>query len=312
MPAKTIVVGAGGGPAGWQTLAWAVAHASLGGSHLVVCHVCPPDSLLAQRGNRAPLGVLEMTDPALARAMAAARDRLGAHRVTLAVHTGHLGRAIVAAASGADLLVVGPPSRTNWTGRPSTTHHVVRHAPCPLVVVRLTRPVPGSPFAGHVVVGVDGSRPSRAAVRFGFDWAAAHRQPLAAVHVTRSDHDVWYDETTPETWRAVEPPGFALLTEEVDRWRPEYPGVAVKRGLYGGRPLDGLLHAAGGARLLVVGDRGQNPATRAVLGSVAHGAVDRADCPLAVVHADLPPAVPGDLTPATAGQRHQQPRMVLR
>ena len=50
-----------------------------------------------------------------------------------------------------------------------------------------------------------------------------------------------------------------------------------------GEPLDALLEAADGAVLLVVGNRGRSLAS-SLFGSVSHGAVDRARCPLAVVH----------------------------
>ncbi len=289
---RTIAVGAGGGPAGWQTLAWAVAEASSTGSRLVVCHVCPADSPLAKRGDQAPLSVLELTDPALARAVGAARGVLGARRVDLTIHTGHVGRALVAVAERADLLVVGPPTRVDWAARPSTTHHVVRHTPGPLVVVRPRRTSPGSPFAGHVVVGIDGSRSARAALGFAFQWADEHHRPLAAVHVTtRDQEDVWFDERMLQTHFTAEPAGMALLAEETERCRAEYPRVEVKRALFGGRPAEGLVRAAAGAEMLAVGDRGQGPAARAILGSVAHALVTRADGPLAVVHAG-PPLVP--------------------
>jgi nucleotide-binding universal stress UspA family protein len=267
------------------TFAWAVGEAAAVGGRLVVCHVCPPGSLLATPRRSVPLAVVELADPALARALAAARGRLGGERVELTVHTGHVGAALVRAASKADLLAVGAPRRPGWAERASTTHHVVRHAPCPIVVVRPLTDIRRGPFAGHVVVGVDGSEPSRAALELGFSYADAHQLPVAAVHVTTQDHnDLWFDETTLETHVAVAPTGLALLGEEVEPWHQKHQRVPFKRALYGGRPLPGLLRAATGATLLVVGDRGRGPAVRALLGSVSHGAVDQAGCPVAVAH----------------------------
>jgi nucleotide-binding universal stress UspA family protein len=55
--------------------------------------------------------------------------------------------------------------------------------------------------------------------------------------------------------------------------------------VYGGRPASGLLRAAEGAWLLVVGDHRRGPATRAVLGTVTHDVLDRAAGPVALVRA---------------------------
>ena len=60
--------------------------------------------------------------------------------------------------------------------------------------------------------------------------------------------------------------------------------VATKRAVYAGRPLPGLLRAAAGASLLVVGDHGRSTAVRALLGTVSDGALDDDTGPVAVVH----------------------------
>jgi nucleotide-binding universal stress UspA family protein len=49
------------------------------------------------------------------------------------------------------------------------------------------------------------------------------------------------------------------------------------------RPGSGLIRAASGAALLVLGDRGRGRAARALLGSVAGELVSSAICPIAVV-----------------------------
>ena len=64
----------------------------------------------------------------------------------------------------------------------------------------------------------------------------------------------------------------------------KYPDVATKRAVYAGRPLPGLVRAAQGATLLVVGDHDRSVAVRAVLGTVSDGVLDRTECPVAVVH----------------------------
>lgn len=273
-----IVVGVGGA-AGWRALAWALGQAAATEGRVEICHVCPPDSPLSTGPGTVPLGLLELADPPLARAFAAASARLGGDRVTFTVHTGPVAAALERAGAHADLVVLDTPGRT--------THHVAAHARCPVVVVPRDNGRPRGPFAGHVVVGVDGSRSARGALAFGFGYAAAHRRPLAAVHVTAQDgRDFWVDDQMLETHFTAEPAALAMLSTEVEPWAHEYPSVPVKRGVYAGHPLPGLLRAAAGAALAVVGDRGRGPIAPAgrPLGSIAHGMIERATGPVAVTH----------------------------
>ncbi|HEU4422612.1 MAG TPA: universal stress protein [Pilimelia sp.] len=280
----SIVVGLGGS-GGWHALGWATNEAAATGGRLVLCHACRPDSALADRGPAPPIGLLEVVDLALARAVGSARTRLGGDRVTLRIQPGRPGHLLVQAAAGADLAVIGPPARRTPGGLGSTAHDVAAHAPCPVVVARPVDSAHGAPFAGHVVVGVDDSPAARAAVEFAFRYADTHRRPLAAVHVTADRReDYWFDETMLSTHFAAEPAGLELLATEVEPWMRKYPNVATKLAVYAGRPLPGLVRAAAGASLLVVGDHGHSAAVRAVLGTVSDGVLDAAPCPVAIVH----------------------------
>ena len=69
----------------------------------------------------------------------------------------------------AEMLIVGSRGH-GWTAQTfSVSQHLVRHAPCPVVVVR----PPASPDADRIIVGLDGSEESIAALRF-----ACHRACL--------------------------------------------------------------------------------------------------------------------------------------
>jgi nucleotide-binding universal stress UspA family protein len=277
-----IVVGLGGSR-GWHALAWATDEAAATRGRLVVCHACQPDSPLARPGTAPSIALLELIDPALARAVATARSRLGGDRVTMRTAPGRPGRLLLDAAANADLVVVGAPGWSALGGMGSTAHRVAAHAPSPVVVVRTAVPGRDEPFAGHVVVGVDDSPAARAALEFGFAYADSHRRPLAAVHVaTDGWQDVRHDASTLPT-QVEESRGERLLATEVEPWMSKYPAVAVNPALYAGRPLPGLLRAASGAHLLVVGDHRHGAAVRAVLGTVSDGAIDAAGCPVAVV-----------------------------
>jgi hypothetical protein len=84
-------------------------------------------------------------------------------------------------------------------------------------------------------------------------------------------------------------------------WSQKFPWVAVRYGVFGGRPLVGLLRAAVGAHILVVGNRGRGLAIRALLGSVSLGAVDSAHCPVVVTRADWPDTN-GTIDPLDSGR----------
>ena len=86
----------------------------------------------------------------------------------------------------------------------------------------------------------------------------------------------------------------------MEPWSLKYPKVAVKCAVYGGPPLAGLLRAANGVRLLVIGDHRRGPATRTLLGTVTHGALDQAAGPVVVVRAHSAGMRPSDGSEFTA------------
>jgi nucleotide-binding universal stress UspA family protein len=152
---STILVGLGGS-GGWQALAWAIDEATATGAGLVLLHACPPDSPLAARAPSPSLAIIELFDPSLARAIASTRTRLGGDRVQLRLLPGRPGPLLATAAARADLVVVGPPARRHRGGYGSTTHHVLAHAPSPVMVVRPITAGYDAPLLGHVVAGDHG------------------------------------------------------------------------------------------------------------------------------------------------------------
>lgn len=313
----TLLVGVGGA-SGWEALAWAVDEAAGYAGDVIVAHACPPDSPLASAGGRVAPGLLEIADPGLARAVAGARARLGGNRVTLRISTDAPADALLDQSGSADLVVMGGP-----TGHAATVHRVVTEAPCPSVVVHPVSMGRDRPFAGHVVVGVCPGPAARAALELGFWYAGSHRLPLAAVHVSADGaEEYWYDERTLTTHFAAEPAALDLLAVAIEPLTHRYPRVPVKRAVLAGAPSGGLVRAAEGARLLVVGDHGSRLLSHAMgsvshrlqtvghgtgpvghalapvgrglsvisheLGSVSHAVIRRAGCPVAVVRADQP------------------------
>lgn len=282
---STVAVGAGGA-GGWQALNWATGEAAATGAHLAVYRVCRPDFPLANTGKGLSLAQVELADPALARAVAAVRTQLGGHHVSLSFLTGDPGRELTRVAEGADLMVIGAPDEGRRHAG-DTVSRVVQHTTCPVVVVRPVQRGQGGPFAGHVVIGVDGGAGGHAALEFGFAYADRHRLPVAAVHVSahRND-DFWYDDTMLSTHFATVPADLELLAGEVEPWHHKFRDVLVKRAVMAGTTADGLLRSGAGSRLMVLGNLRHGLLGRVLAGNITRAVIDRARHPVAIAHVD--------------------------
>jgi nucleotide-binding universal stress UspA family protein len=274
---RHVGVGVDGRDTGWAALAWACEEAETDPTvRLTICHA-------ERHGYPVNLARLAATDPTVARHIRACRDRLGWRRVEVDLSTEDPADALLALANRADLLIVGAHAVDDPLHR-STGARVAAHARAPVVVVRPVRHHYHAPFAGHVVVGVDGSPTSRAAVLFGFEHAQRLRLPLAAIHVTNAEPgDFWFDDMMLETHFATEPEPLALLAAEVEPIAVDFPTVRVKRAVCHGTPTDGLRRAATGAYLLVVGRHGHRLPAPLRLGSVSQALIRQATCAVAVV-----------------------------
>ncbi|MGW3738640.1 universal stress protein [Streptomyces sp. NPDC005148] len=164
----------------------------------------------------------------------------------------------------------------------SVTVPVSAQAPCPVVVVREPEHITQQP--PHVVVGVDGSPASDAAVAFAFEEAALRGAELRALLV-RQPSMVSFRESA-----SAEPERLKLLSEAVAGPSAEYPDVHVTHEVARGHPVEELAQASEGALAVVVGRRGRGGYMGMRLGSVVHGLLHRAHCPVITVPA--PSTVP--------------------
>jgi len=73
------------------------------------------------------------------------------------------------------------------------------------------------------------------------------------------------------------------MAEQLAGLREEFPDVAVQQRLIQGRPAHEIADASRGAELVVVGSRGRGGFVSLLLGSVSHGVLHRAHCPVMVV-----------------------------
>lgn len=179
----------------------------------------------------------------------------------------------------AGLLVVGNRGVGGFAGllAGSVSMAVAASAGCPVVVVR------GDATAdGPVVVGIDGSPVSEAAVSFAFAEASARRVPLVAVHV-------WTDAVLDPfagplvDWDAVEAEEAELLAQRLAGWSEKYPDVTVTRRVVRENPAAVLVGLSSTAQLLVVGGHGRGVVRGLLLGSVSQALLRHGACPVAVV-----------------------------
>lgn len=207
------------------------------------------------------------------------------------VLTGSPATSLVEESRRADLLVLGTRERGEFSAAclGSVSTAVAAHAFCPVVIVRMgTPPIPGPGFP--VVVGVDGSESAAGALEVAADVAAqAHAQLLVV--------SVWTGR--PQDIRRVNGGGVPssrhhvadgtrngaerVAEQAADTARKTHRGLDVIQLVVRGRPAQELGHAANGGGVLVVGSRGRGAFTGLMLGSVSHGAVHTAPCPVMVV-----------------------------
>ena len=210
--------------------------------------------------------------------------------ITRDVRTGPPIAVLVAESHEAQLVVVGSRGAGGFTDLlvGSVAVALAAHAACPVVVVRGARHGDPPPMEGPVVVGVDGSPTSEAALAFAYEAAAARRAPLVAVH-TWQDNLVGLELAPLPDWEAIETDERQLLAERLAGWGEKFPDVHVQRVVTRDRPAHTLVEQSACAQLVVVGSRGRGSFAGLVLGSVSHALLHHAKCPVAVVRpvADL-------------------------
>ena len=143
----------------------------------------------------------------------------------------------------------------------------------------------GSDMGSNIVVGVDGSEASLAALREALDEA---RMRGASLHVVMAWQLSWSEiaiESPAVVQRVVEHNARILegALSSIDHGRSA--GVDVSSDLINGHPATALLDAAADASLVVVGTRGTSRIPGTVIGSVAHAVIHHARCPVLVVPA---------------------------
>lgn len=148
----------------------------------------------------------------------------------------------------------------------------------------------------RIVVGVEGSDGSRAALRWAID--EAHYRSSTVVVVTA--YLPTYVPAAPDF--GYVPLDATDLVDEVRKMQDEVVAEVVARfgelrvpleqQLLKGRAAETLIAASQGASLLVVGNRGRGGFRGLLLGSVSQHTAHHAGCPVVIVRSDMHLDVP--------------------
>ena len=143
--------------------------------------------------------------------------------------------------------------------------------------------------APRIVVGVDGSSSSRAALRWAIRQARFTGSTVDAVIAWQIPMMLqnynWapiYVEESRDFAKDARRRIDAVLSEEIE----PADSQLVRSRVVHGHPAQVLLDAAADADLLVVGSRGHGSFTEALLGSVSQHCVHHAHCPVLIMHGD--------------------------
>lgn len=288
---KPVVVGVDGSATALLAVRWAAERASRDGLPLRLVHayhlpVGFPSGVTEEES------VLKVLQEEGRRRLEEARDLATATVPGLDAHTELAAMpattGLVRESASASVLVLGNRGHNALTGVlvGSTSLALAGHAHSPVVLVR--DGADGSPESGPVVVGVDGTEASEAALAFAFAEASAAGAPLIAVHAYAESvfEEALAANDAPLNWTLQREVAEAVLAERLAGWQEKYPQVHVERDVVHDRPTRALRRCAQTARLLVVGRRGHGGFLGLVLGSTSQQIMHHVTCPVAVVRTE--------------------------
>ncbi|MFG2546750.1 universal stress protein [Streptomyces sp. NPDC048594] len=196
---------------------------------------------------------------------------------------------LLAAAADAGTLVLGSRGHGAVVGflLGSVGRQVIAEATRPVVLVRAGDEAAGEAAGREVVVGQQGEPEDSAdVIGYAFEAAAARGATVRAVRAWALPTVFTY---SPGSMALADEAGGLeqyerkALGEALAPWRERFPDVPVVEHVEMGSAGQVLLSVAANAQLMVVGRRARRTAVGARIGSVAHGVLHHANCPVAVV-----------------------------
>ncbi|MFV0137698.1 universal stress protein [Streptomyces sp. HMX87] len=285
---RPITAGVDGSEESLAALAWAAGEAVRRGTALRVVHAWRFQELEAAGVTDREAQERWIRD-AVTQEVRTVVERHGDVEMTVDVVEGHAVETLVAAAADAETLVLGSRGHGRLVGFlvGSVGQRVIGESPRPVVLVRAGGRAADEAAGREIVVGQQGEPEDSADVlRFAFEAAALRGATVRAVRAWTLPPVYAYSPASLKLLDEAggpEPYERKALAAALRPWRERFPDVPVVEHVEMGSAGQVLLSVSGGARLLVVGRRATRSAVGGRIGSVAHGAVHHADCPVAVV-----------------------------
>jgi nucleotide-binding universal stress UspA family protein len=287
------VVVAVGNDSDGSALDWAAAEASVRRCRLDVVHVervgwvadptgfFPVADVASYRA-----GAEDMVERAARRVRSVAPDIDVSARVLL----GSTCASLVSASRAAQLLVLGgraarrrPGTRGLMTA--AVAGRVARRAACPVAIVRSLQDGSHEGPAPRVVVGVDGTTSSGAAIDFACRAAVQRCVPLVLVHAWSPDLPADHEAVSCPADRC-EAAARTVLDQALVQCRDRFPDLPVEGRLVCACPVPAMERESVGAALVVLGTRGWGRARATLFGSVSRSLAASARWPMVVVRPD--------------------------
>jgi nucleotide-binding universal stress UspA family protein len=272
-----IIVGTDGSEPATAAVRWAADEAARRDLPLSIVHVREPWSY-GTVYYPAP-GVLDelagVGEQVLAGAAEIAREGHPGLEVQTRLEFGRIAETLRTEASKGTELVVGHRGLGGFTGLllGAIGLRVAGHAHSPVVVVRGDT----TGTQGEVTVGIDPGEYTHEVLTYAFTAAASRGDRLRIVYGWQIP-PMYLESGYLPRLDEIEQTASSSLKVIADEWRVRYPDVEVIEETVREHPVRALADASAHADLIVVGS-----STHSGLGSISHGLIHHADCPVAVI-----------------------------
>ncbi len=284
--AGRIVVGMDGSDGSLKAAKWAVGEARVRGRGITLAHAIIPTTASSSFGVFVSprLDLIDDMRNGVVEALTRTAAELDSADVQVVVEIGTPSALLLTASDTAEFIVLGSRGRGGFKALllGSVGSQVTSHANCPVIVMR------GDPRtdANEIIVGIDGSEHSLAALDFAFDEASRHGFKVIAVHawdVPSFDLIITSEGPVPLPLEHVADGEVRLVAEILAGYTEQYPDVRVAEHLVRGPAVQALLNSSTNAVMIVLGTRGRNAAIGALLGSTSNGVLHKAKVPVAII-----------------------------
>ncbi|MEU6040940.1 universal stress protein [Actinomadura sp. NPDC047616] len=281
---EPVLVGTDGSDSAHRAVQWAADEAAVRHRPLLIVHSLD-SALYAAPLFAAPQAVDALTDAGrqmLAQAEEIARERRPEVEVSTRLLTGRATGALCELSEEAFELVLGHRGLGGFSSLllGSTGLTMAGHTAGPVVIVR------GADGGEHgeIVAGLALDGDETETLRYAFEAAAARGSRVRVVNAWEVSA-AYAEANRALDDRQIEEKIRWRLIEAHAPWRKTYPDVEATEQVVREHPVTALCDASREADLLVVGPRRQGGLAALGLGSVSHGVIHHAHCPVVIARA---------------------------